>query len=289
MRLTLGLPKGSLEEATFELFRKAGFNLSKSSRSYQPEIDDPEIEPILIRAQEMARYVEQGILDAGLTGSDWIAESGARVEELANLVYGKQGFRPVRWVVAVPQNSSIKKVSDLRGKRIATELVNVTKKFLRLKKIKAQVEFSWGATEVKAPRLVDAIVELTETGQSLYANNLRIIETVLESSTRLIANREALNNSWKKHKLENIVILLKGVLLAVSKVGLKMNVEKRNLGKVLGILPALQTPTVSHLADEKWLALETIIDEKTVREIVPRLKRAGASGLVEFPLNKIIP
>lgn len=288
MKLKLGLPKGSLEEATRELLRKAGFDVRGDERAYLPEIDDPEIEVVLIRAQEMSRYVEQGVLDAGLTGKDWIEESGAKVVELAELKYGKQGFQPVRWVLAVPRNSPIKSPKDLNGKRIATELVRVTKKYLEAKKVKAAVEFSWGATEVKAPKLVDAIVELTETGRSLKANNLRIIDTVLESTTRFIANRESLKNSWKKKKIESLIILLTGVLVALDKVGLKMNVNQINLEKVLKVLPALKTPTISHLTEKNWFALEVILEEKTVRDIIPELKRAGAQGIVEYPLNKII-
>lgn len=288
MKLKLGLPKGSLEEATRELLRKAGFDVRSDERAYLPEIDDPGIEVVLIRAQEMSRYVEQGVLDAGLTGKDWIEESGAKVVELAKLTYGKQGFQPVRWVLAVPENSPIKSPKDLNGKRIATELVRVTKKYLKAKKVKAAVEFSWGATEVKAPKLVDAIVELTETGRSLKANKLRIIDTVLESTTRFIANRESLKNPWKKKKIENLIILLTGVLVALDKVGLKMNVNQINLEKVLKVLPALKTPTISHLTEKNWFALEVILEEKTVRDIIPELKRAGAQGIVEYPLNKII-
>lgn len=289
MKIKLGLPKGSLEEATTEIFKKAGFVIRKDERAYLPEIDDPEIELILIRAQEMSRYVEQGVLDAGITGEDWILENSSQVAELAELIYAKQGFRPVKWVLAVPENSSIKSVKDLKGKKIATELVNVTKRYLKSKKVKARVEFSWGATEVKAPKLADAIVELTETGKSLKANNLKIIDTVLESTTRLIANKNSLKNAWKKRKLENMVILLSGVLVAVAKVGLKMNLEQKNLTKILKILPALRTPTISHLTEKNWIALEVILEEKTVRDLIPELKRAGASGIVEYSLNKIIP
>jgi ATP phosphoribosyltransferase len=287
-KIKLGLPKGSLEEATNDLFKKAGFIIRRDERAYLPEIDDPEIEPIMIRAQEMARYVEAGVLDAGLTGRDWIEENEARVVELAELSYGKQGFRPIKWVLAVPENSPVRKPTDLKGKKIATELVQVTKKYLKQRKIKATVEFSWGATEVKAPKLVDAIVELTETGRSLRANNLRIVDTVLESTTRFITNRQSLKDPWKKKKLENMVILLSGVLFAVGKVGLKMNVEKKNLPRVLKLLPALKTPTLAPLSLKNWLAVEVILEEKIVRDLIPELKRAGAQGIVEYSLNKII-
>lgn len=288
MLLKLGLPKGSLQEATFELFQKAGFNISIGKRSYFPTIDDEEIEIMLIRAQEMSRYVEEGVFDAGLTGLDWIRENNSDVVEVADLQYAKQGFRPVRWVLAVPNDSSIQSVQDLQGKHIATELVNVTKDYLKKNGVTASVEFSWGATEVKAPRLVDAIVELTETGSSLRANNLRIVETILESTTKLIANKNAWNDSQKQKKIENIVILLQGALNAGQKVGLKMNIYKNNLSQILKILPALKKPTVSKLSDEDWFDVDTIIDEKVVRKIIPELKRAGATGIVEYPLNKVI-
>ncbi len=288
MLLKLGVPKGSLQEATFELFRKAGFNISIGKRSYFPTIDDEEIELMLIRAQEMSRYVEEGIFDAGMTGLDWIRENNSDVIEVADLQYAKQGFRPVRWVLAVPNDSSIQSVQDLQGKHIATELVNATKAYLEKNGVTASVEFSWGATEVKAPRLVDAIVELTETGSSLRANNLRIVETILESSTKLIANKEAWNDPEKKKKIENIVILLQGALNAEQKVGLKMNIPKDNLSQILEILPALKKPTISNLSDEGWFDVDTIIDEKIVRKIIPELKRAGATGIVEYPLNKVI-
>ncbi|MCX5817862.1 MAG: ATP phosphoribosyltransferase [Proteobacteria bacterium] len=289
MKLKIGLPKGSLQETTFKLFKNAGYTIKLPERSYVPVIDDPELEGLVIRAQEMARYVEDGILDMGITGYDWVLEQDAKVVELVRLRYGKVGFRGVKWVVAVPADSPIKTVDDLKGKKIATELVGFTKRYLKKKGIDASVEFSWGATEVKPPLLADAIVEVTETGASLRANNLRIIETILESETVLIANRSAWKDEWKKRKMENITILLKGALLAEEKVGLKMNVPKAKLEKVVKILPSLQTPTVSSLSDKDWVALEVIMDEKTVRDIIPDLKRAGAQGIVEYPLNKVIP
>jgi ATP phosphoribosyltransferase len=289
MKLKIGLPKGSLQETTFKLFKNAGYTIKLLERSYVPVIDDPEIEGLVIRAQEMARYVEDGILDMGITGYDWVLEQDARVVELVRLKYGKVGFRGVKWVVAVPEGSSIRKVEDLKGKKVATELVGFTKRFLKKKGIDAAVEFSWGATEVKPPLLADAIVEVTETGASLRANNLRIVDTILESETVLIANRNSWKDEWKKRKMENIMILLKGALLAEEKVGLKMNVPKGKLEKVAKILPSLHTPTISNLSDEKWVAIEVIIDEKVVRDIIPDLKRAGAQGIVEYPLNKVIP
>ncbi len=288
MKLRIGLPKGSLEIATFQMFKKAGFNISRSQRSYFPAIDDEELEAILIRAQEMSRYVEEGVLDVGLTGKDWIMENKSRVVEVADLIYAKQGLRPVRWVVAVPKDSPIKSVKGLKGKRIATELVNVTKSYLRKNKVKAEVEFSWGATEVKPPQLVDAIVELTETGESLRANNLRIIDTILTSTTKFIANRQAYQDKWKRKKIDNIALLLEGALRAEEKVGLKMNIPQKSLKKVISILPAMHTPTISNLIGENWCALETIIDEKTVRDIIPALKKAGAQGIIEYALNKVI-
>jgi ATP phosphoribosyltransferase len=287
--LRLGLPKGSLQESTLKLFRKAGYNVSVDSRSYYPVFDDPEIEALLIRAQEMARYVDDGVLDAGLTGKDWILEQGADVHEVAELNYAKGGLRPVKWVIAVPNDSKIKGVRDLNGKRIATELVGFTKKYLRSKKIKAEVDFSWGATEVKPPYLADAIVELTETGSSLRANNLRIIETILVSSTRFVANKKAWKNKWKKQKMENIVLLLKGALAAEEKVGLKMNVPEKSMKRVMTLLSAMHSPTISQLSDRGWYALEVVIDERTVRDIIPKLKSVGASGIIEYPLNKVIP
>jgi len=287
-KLKLGIPKGSLENATIELFRKAGFHIQASSRSYFPVIDDPEIECMLIRAQEMARYVEDGVLDAGLTGFDWIQESGAKVVKIADLVYSKQSFGKVRWVLAVPESSPVKTVKDLEGKIIATELVEATKKYLRKNGVKAKVEFSWGATEVKPPDLADAIVEVTETGSSLRANKLRIVEELFTSNTQLVANKAAAADSWKAQKLADIKMLLEGAIAALGKVGLILNVERKNLDAVIAILPALKNPTISPLADDKWVAVNTILDETTVRTIIPRLKQAGASGIVEYPLNKII-
>ena len=289
MKLSIGLPKGSLQESTFDLFLKAGFAISVSGRSYIPRIDDEDLDGVLIRAQEISRYVEEGVLDIGLTGLDWILENDSKVEEVANLVYGKQGFRPVRWVLAVPDDSPIQKVADLEGKRIATEVVNLTKKYLKKKGVSAHVEFSWGATEVKVPQLVDAIVELTETGSSLRAHNLRVIDTLLESTTRLIANRDSLRDEWKRGKINQIAMLLKGALAAEAKVGVKMNVPAASLEMVTALLPALRKPTVSKLSEEDWYAVETILDEKVFRSLVPKLKEAGAEGIIEYPLNKVIP
>ena len=288
MKLKLGIPKGSLENATVELFRRAGFQITTSSRSYFPGIDDPEMECMLIRAQEMARYVEDGVLDAGLTGRDWVAEGQAKVHTVADLIYAKQSFGKVRWVLAVPESSPFHSVKDLEGKVIATELVSATERYLAANGVKAKVEFSWGATEVKPPELADAIVEVTETGSSLRANKLRIIETVLESNTQLIANLTAWEDPAKRRKLEDIKMLLEGAINALSKVGLMLNVEKKNLQSVLAVLPALKNPTISHLSDENWLAVNTILEESMVRSILPRLKEAGAQGIVEYPLNKII-
>src|SRR5690348_14761200 len=279
MKLKLGIPKGSLENATIDLFRRAGFQITTSSRSYFPAIDDPELECMLIRAQEMARYVEDGILDAGLTGRDWIEESEAHVETITDLIYAKQSFGKVRWVLAVPEASPFKSVKDLQGKIIATELVQTTKRYLERNGVKAKVEFSWGATEVKPPELADAIVEVTETGSSLKANKLRIVETVLESNTQLIANLGAWGESWKHRKLCDIKMLLESAINAMGKVGLMLNVEKKNLDAVLKVLPALKNPTISPLSDGEWLALNTILDESTVRSIIPRLKEAGAQGI----------
>jgi len=287
--LRIGLPKGSLQESTLKLFRKAGYHISVSGRSYYPVFDDTEIEAMLIRAQEMARYVENGILDCGLTGYDWIKEQNADVKEVAELNYAKEGLRPVRWVIAVPNESRIKTVKDLNGKRIATELVGFTKRYLKSKKIRAEVDFSWGATEVKPPYLADAIVELTETGSSLRANNLRIVETILQSSTRFISNKKAWQSAWKRQKMENLVMLLKGALAAEEKVGMKMNVRQTDLKRVLSLLPAMHSPTISVLSDEGWYDLDVVIDEKKVRELIPKLKKAGASGIVEYQLNKVIP
>lgn len=287
--LKLGFPKGSLQESTQKLFKNAGFSVTIDPRSYYPVFDDPEIESMLIRAQEMARYIDNGVLDCGLTGKDWILEQEASVYEVAELNYAKAGLRPVKWVIAVPNNSKIKKLKDLKGKRIATELVGFTKKYLKSKGIKANVDFSWGATEVKPPYLADAIVELTETGASLKANNLRVIETILLSSTRFIANKKAWKDKWKRQKMENIVLLLKGALAAEQKVGIKMNVPGKSLKRVMSLLSAIQSPTVSPLSDKGWSALEVIIDEKVVRDLIPKLKSAGASGIIEYPLNKVIP
>ena len=288
MKLKLGIPKGSLENATLDLFRRAGFNITTSSRSYFPSIDDPEIECMLIRAQEMARYVEDGVLDAGLTGRDWVAENNAEVQVVADLIYAKQSFGKVRWVLAVPESSAIHSVRDLEGKTVATELVATTKRYLEANGVTAKVEFSWGATEVKPPELADAIVEVTETGPSLRANKLRIVETVLESNTQLIANTASWADSWKRGKLEDIRMLLESAINALGKVGMLLNVRKDDLAKVLEILPALKRPTISTLSDPEWVALNTILDESTVRTIIPRLKQAGAQGIVEYPLNKIV-
>jgi ATP phosphoribosyltransferase len=286
--LKLGLPKGSLQEASLQLFRRAGYEISVSSRSYFPSIDDEEIECMLIRAQEMARYVEDGILDAGLTGKDWILENEARVIEVADLVYAKQTFGKVRWVLAVPEKSPFQSVKDLHGKIIATELVGVTQRYLERNGVKAKVEFSWGATEVKPPVLADAIVEVTETGSSLRANGLRIVETVLESNTKFIANAGAWEDAWKRQKIETLIMLLQGAIEAAGKVGLMLNVRRDDLEKVLSVLPALKRPTISALSDSDWVAVNTVIEEKTVREIIPRLKAANAQGIVEYPLNKIV-
>ena len=288
MKLRLGIPKGSLEHATVDLFRKAGFNITTSSRSYFPSIDDPDLECMLIRAQEMARYVDDGILDAGLTGRDWIEESEAQVETVADLIYAKQSFGKVRWVLAVPEGSPFHSVKDLDGKVIATELVATTKRYLASNGVSAKVEFSWGATEVKPPELADAIVEVTETGSSLRANKLRIIETVIESNTQFIANKKSWGDEWKRRKLEDIRLLLEGAINALSKVGLMMNVQRNNLSAVLAVLPALKNPTISQLSDPEWVAVNTILEETTVRNIIPRLKEAGAQGIVEYPLNKIV-
>jgi ATP phosphoribosyltransferase len=289
MILKLGIPKGSLQDATVDLFRRAGFSISVSSRSYFPGIDDPEVECMLIRAQEMARYVEDGVLDAGLTGLDWVRENDADVVTVADLIYAKQSFGKVRWVLAVPESSPVKTVKDLEGKIVATELVGATKRYLAANGVEAKVEFSWGATEVKPPVLADAIVEVTETGSSLRANKLRIVETVLESNTQLIANKASWADPVKQKKLGDIKMLLEGAINALGKVGLMLNVEKTDLDKVLAVLPALKMPTISHLSDENWLAVNTILEEATVRIIIPRLKEAGAQGIVEYPLNKIVP
>lgn len=287
-KLKLGIPKGSLENATIDLFRRAGFNISVSSRSYFPSIDDPEIECMLIRAQEMARYVEDGILDAGLTGLDWVKESEADVETVADLIYSKASFGKVRWVLAVPESSPIQSVKDLEGKVIATELVQFTRNYLKANGVTAKVEFSWGATEVKPPILADAIVEVTETGSSLRANKLRIVEELMSSNTQLIANKTSWADSWKHQKLSDIRLLLDGAIAALGRVGLILNVRTSDLDKVLATLPALKNPTISQLSDPEWVAVHTILEELTVRTLIPRLKAAGAQGIVEYPLNKIV-
>jgi len=288
--LKLGLPKGSLQEATFKIFKKAGFNISLSSeRSYFPSIDDDQIEPVLLRAQEMSRYIADSALDCGITGGDWILENKSEVVKITDLVYAKQGLNKVRWVLAVPQASGIKSIKGLKGKRIATELVSVTKDYFKAKKVDVDIEFSWGATEVKINTgLVDAIVELTETGRSLRANKLKEIATILESTTQFIANKNAYRDKWKRNKMEEIAMLLKGAIAAEEKVGLKMNVKKADLKRVIVLLPALKKPTVSNLSDDGWFAIETVIDEKIVRKLIPELKKAGAQGIIEYPLNKVI-
>jgi ATP phosphoribosyltransferase len=286
--LRLGLPKGSLQESTFGLMAKAGWKVSTSSRSYMPRTEDSELELRLIRAQEISRYVEHGFLDAGLTGADWIAENDSDVQVVSEIAYSKQTTNPARWVLAVPNDSPVKGVKDLQGKRIATELVGLTKRWLKKNGVTAEVEFSWGATEVKAPELVDAIVELTETGSSLRANNLRIVDTLTTSFPQLIANKKSWQDAWKKKKIETLSLMLKGALAAEEKVGLKMNVPRAKLEALLKTLPALRNPTVSPLAQTEWVAVETIIDERVVREIIPALKAAGAEGIIEYPLNKVI-
>lgn len=287
--LKLGLPKGSLQEATFAMFKKAGFNINVGERSYLPSIDDPEIEPVMLRAQEMSRYVEDGALDCGITGNDWILENGSDVVRLEDLTYAKQSLNPVRWVLAVPEGSGISDVKDLEGKLVATELVNVTKDYLKKKGVKAEVEFSWGATEVKVScGLVDGIVELTETGRSLRAHKLKQIATIVESTTQFIVNKISFKNGWKKAKMQQVCLLLKGAIQAEGRVGLKMNVRSESLNKIIGILPALKNPTISNLSRKGWLAVETIIEEKIVRTIIPQLKEAGAQGIIEYPLNKLI-
>lgn len=286
--LKLGVPAGSLQEATGELFRKAGYKIGYASRSYYPTIDDPNIHCTLIRAQEMPRYVQDGSLDCGLTGYDWILENDARVIELAELIFSKVSRRPVRWVLAVPNDSPIHSVHDLRGKRVATEVVALTRRWLAQHGVEANVEFSWGATEVKPPKLADAIVEVTETGSSLKANNLRIVAELLQSTTRFITNEKSYADPWKKRKMDDLVMMLKGAMAAEGKVGLMMNVRKRDLPAVLKILPALQNPTISALSDPEWVDVNTILEENIVRNIVPQLKGAGACGIVEYPLNKII-
>jgi ATP phosphoribosyltransferase len=286
--LKLGIPAGSLKDATAALFQRAGYNIKFSSRSYYPTIDDAEIECLLIRAQEMARYVQQGILDAGITGHDWVQETQADVHEVCELVFSKVSRRPVKWVLCVPEDSPVQSVKELEGKSIATEAVGLTKAYLAKHGVTANVEFSWGATEVKPPRLADAIVEVTETGSSLRANNLRIVDVVIESTTRLIANQESWKDEWKKTKLENIALMLQSCLNAEGKVGLMMNVRRTDLESLLGQLPALQTPTISSLSDPDWVDVNTIVDEATVRSIVPALKQAGAKGIVEYSITKLI-
>jgi len=287
-QLKLGIPKGSLQGATIDLFSRAGWRISLSARSYVPSIDDPEIECLMVRAQEMARYVETGALDAGITGHDWVVETEANVDELAELVYAKQRLARVRWVLAVPEDSAIRQPADLSGKIIATEVVKTTEKYLASHGVKARVEFSWGATEVKVPRLADAIVEVTETGASLRANRLRIVDTVLESATVFIMNRDAVATSWKREKAENLILMLQGAIDATNKVGLMLNVRREHLDAVLAVLPALKNPTISTLSDPDWLAVNTIIEEAVVRQILPKLKAAKAQGIVEYPLNKIV-
>jgi ATP phosphoribosyltransferase len=287
-RLKLGIPKGSLQDATIDLFSRAGWKIGVSSRSYVPTIDDVEIECLLVRAQEMARYVETGALDAGITGHDWVVESGANVEELAELIYAKQRLARVRWVLAVPEDSAIRKPEDLAGKIIATEIVHITEKYLARHGVTARVDFSWGATEVKVPQLADAIVEVTETGASLRANRLRIIDTVLESATVFIMNRSAAGDPWKREKAQNLILMLQGAIAAASKVGLLLNVRRDDLNGVLDVLPALKKPTISTLSDADWVAVNTIIEESVVRQILPKLKAANAQGIVEYPLNKIV-
>ncbi len=287
-KITLGIPKGSLEQSTVNMFAKAGYTISISSRSYFPTIDDDEIECMLIRAQEMSRYIEKGILDCGLTGHDWIEENGSDVVEICELVYGKTGRKPLRWVLAVPNDSSIAGPADLEGKLIATEAVGMTKRYLEKHGVNAQVEFSWGATEVKPPRLADAIVEITETGSSLKANNLKIVDTLCESTTRFIANRESVKDPFKKAKIEQLSMLLTAVLIAEHKAALMLNVKEENLQSVLNLLPALERPTISNLAEESWYSVTTIVDGDSVRDLIPGLKAAGAHGIVEYPLNKIV-
>jgi len=286
--LRLGLPKGSLEEATVEKMAKAGFNITISSRSYIPQVDDEELEIRFIRAQEVSRYVEHGNLDAGMTGHDWVVENGSRVHEVGEFIFSKATRQPARWVLAVPEDSPVRSVRDLEGKRIATEVVNITRRYLRQHKVRADVEFSWGATEVKAHEMVDAVVDITETGSSLRANKLRIVDTILVSTPRLVANREAWRDAWKRRKIENLALLLRGALEAESQVGLKMNVPESGLPALLGALPALRNPTVSRLSQPGWVAVETIIEERVVRELIPKLKALGAEGIIEYPLNKVV-
>jgi ATP phosphoribosyltransferase len=287
-RLKLGIPKGSLQEATVELFSRAGWKIAMSSRSYVPTVDDPEIECLLVRAQEMSRYVETGALDAGITGHDWVVETGSDVQELAELVYAKQRLSRVRWVLAVQEDSAIREPRDLQGKVIATEIVRITEKYLKRHGVTGRVDFSWGATEVKVPQLADAIVEVTETGSSLRANRLRIVDTVLESATVFIMNHAAAADAWKREKAESVILMLQGAIAAASKVGLILNVRREDLDRVVAILPALKKPTISMLSDPEWVAVNTIIEESVVRQILPKLKAANAQGIVEYPLNKIV-
>lgn len=286
--LRIGLPSGSLQEPTLALFAKAGFHVTVPKRSYKPAIDDPQIEVRLLRAQEISRYVEHGYLDCGLTGKDWVIENGSDVETLCELTFSKVSSAPTRWVLVVPENSPIRSVKDLQGKTIATEAVGMTQRFLAQHGVTAKVEFSWGATEVKVPDLVDAIVDVTETGSSLRANKLRIVETLMESSPQLIANKSAWTDDWKRSKIETLILLLRGALNARDKVGLKMNIEEKELQNLLQALPSLRNPTISHLAQVGWVAVETVIDEKIVREIIPQLKALGAEGIIEYPLNKVV-
>lgn len=288
-KIKFGLPKGSLQESTIYMLKKAGFSVTIGSRSYFPNIDDPQIEAVLLRAQELPRYIENGVLDCGITGADWILENEAKLVTVADLMYAKQGMNPVRWVLAVPGASKIKTVKDLQGKRLATELVKVTKNYLKKHKVKADVEFSWGATEAKVPHLVDAIVELTETGASLRAHNLQIIDTICNSTTQLVANKSSWKDPWKKDKIENIALLLKGAINAEDKVGLKLNAKKEDIDKILSILPAMRNPTISTLSKSGWFAVEIVTEEKVVRHLIPRLKKAGAEGIIEYNLTKVVP
>jgi ATP phosphoribosyltransferase len=287
-RLRLGIPKGSLQETTIRLFEKAGYKIKVSSRSYFPSIDDEDIETVLFRAQEMSRYVEDGIIDCGITGNDWIEENASDVEKVAELVYAKASMRPVRWVLAVPNSSDIKSVKDLQGKRVATELVKVTEKYLKDNGVTAEVEFSWGATEVKCKMGIDAIVEVTETGSSLRANDLKIVDTLCESTTQFIANKDAWKDAWKKEKMGQLAMLLEGAIQAEGKVGLKMNAKQNDVEKIIAILPALNTPTISQLFDKEWVDIDTVIDEEEVKKLIPALREAGATGIIEYPLNKVI-
>ncbi|MDD4956963.1 MAG: ATP phosphoribosyltransferase [Candidatus Omnitrophica bacterium] len=287
-KLRMGIPKGSLQDTTIRLFEKAGYKIKVATRSYFPLIDDEDIEVVLFRAQEMSRYVEDGIIDCGITGNDWIEENSSEIERVAELVYAKQSMKPVRWVLAVPNESSVRSVKDLAGKKIATELVKVTTRYLEARGVKAEVEFSWGATEVKPKMGIDAIVEVTETGSSLKANGLRIVETVCESTTQFIANKEAWKDPWKRERIERMILLIKGAILAEGKVGLKMNAKKEDVEKIIQILPCMKAPTVSRLFDEAWVDIDTVIDEEDVKRLIPELRKAGAQGFIEYPLNKVI-